>query len=121
MDVKNIENEIMKEAKVEEKVLKHALKDLSVTEKAEAETYKVHSLQVLVQYYLLYNNLQAVIKANISLEKSEKKEQSALGKVQEATHAHDIAVSSVHEAQNDLEVGWMNNKSKLTLAFLPRR
>jgi DUF438 domain-containing protein len=53
MDVKILENEIMKEAKVEEKVFKHALKDLSVTEKAQAETHKVHSLQVLVQYYLL--------------------------------------------------------------------
>ncbi|KAF8803734.1 hypothetical protein BYT27DRAFT_6717449 [Phlegmacium glaucopus] len=86
MDVKKIEHEIIKEAKNEENILKDALKDLSHTEKTVVKTHK------------------AATKADHSLEKSEKKEQSALGKVHEATHAHDIALSTVHKAQNDLEM-----------------
>jgi len=52
--VKKVENEIIKEAKNEEKVLKHTLKDLSHTEKAEVKTHKVRAYTIESRIYLKY-------------------------------------------------------------------
>ncbi|KAF9468792.1 hypothetical protein BDZ94DRAFT_1143210, partial [Collybia nuda] len=84
--LKKLEKEIVKEGKTEEDRVKHAMKELSSTEKAQTKTHK------------------AVHKAEATLERAHKKELEATKAVNKATHSHDIAVTNLHGAEQDIEL-----------------
>ncbi|KAF8971199.1 hypothetical protein BDZ97DRAFT_1346256 [Flammula alnicola] len=88
--VKKVEKEILMEANNEEKSLKNSIGDLAQIEKAENKAEK------------------AVVKADIKLEKAEKKEQSSLKDLYRAEHNHGIALVDVQKAQQELETSTRN-------------
>ncbi|PPQ66281.1 hypothetical protein CVT26_010965 [Gymnopilus dilepis] len=85
--IKKVEKEIVREAKDEERNLKRAVKDLSQTEKDVKKANKA-----------------STVKAEHDLEKSEKQEQTTLKNLFKAENIHDVAVSNVHRAQQNLEL-----------------
>ncbi|KAF4619825.1 hypothetical protein D9613_005457 [Agrocybe pediades] len=84
--IKKVEQEIVREAKNEEKALKNAVKDLNHTEK------DAHKAQ------------KSAAKAEKIFENSEKREQKTLKDVYKAENTHNIAVSNIHQAQHNVEV-----------------
>ncbi|PPQ77300.1 hypothetical protein CVT25_010882 [Psilocybe cyanescens] len=84
--IKKIEQEIIKEAKNEEKSLKNAVKDLH---HAEKDTNKAH---------------KSAVKTEHALEKAEKKEQSTLKNLYRAENAHNVALGNVTHAQHEFEL-----------------
>ncbi|TFK39029.1 hypothetical protein BDQ12DRAFT_722875 [Crucibulum laeve] len=84
--VRRMEKEIVREGRVEEKNLKHAIKDLSHLEKSETKAAKIAD------------------KAEHTLHKSEKKEQSTLNALNKATNKHDVAAANLHSAEQEAQV-----------------
>jgi len=84
--LKKVEKKIEKEAKAEEKHVQQVLKDLHSTEKSDANVTK------------------AVGKAQNALVKTEKKEESTLKAASKAAYKHDLAVTELHKAENDLRL-----------------
>ncbi|KAF9008844.1 hypothetical protein BDQ17DRAFT_80810 [Cyathus striatus] len=84
--VKQMEKQIAREGTIEEKNLKHAIKDLSNAEKVKTKAAKSEN------------------KAEHALDKAGRNEHAALQALGKATNKHDIAVANVHAAENSLQV-----------------
>ncbi|KAH9482891.1 hypothetical protein JR316_0004991 [Psilocybe cubensis] len=84
--IKKIEQEIVKEAKNEERSLKDVVKDLH---RAEKDTNKAH---------------KSAVKAEKALEKAEKREQKTLKNLYRAENAHNIALGHVTHTQHEFEL-----------------
>ncbi|KAF8975628.1 hypothetical protein BDQ17DRAFT_1267863 [Cyathus striatus] len=86
--VKQMEKQIAREGTIEEKNLKHAIKDLSNAEKVKTKAAKSEN------------------KAEHALDKAGRNEHAALQALGKATNKHDIAVANVHAAENSLQVSF---------------
>ncbi|KAF9535053.1 hypothetical protein CPB83DRAFT_843394 [Crepidotus variabilis] len=84
--LKKVETSIIREAKQEEKNLKHVVKDLGTTEKGVNKAHK------------------SADKAETMLSKAEKNEHQTLKNLNRAENNHDRAVANVHSAQNDMQM-----------------
>jgi hypothetical protein len=101
-ELKHLEKQILKEAKVEANQVKHTLKDVDATEKAVAKAQKV-----LAKFYLLYLRLtrtQSVNKAEKQNEKLSKKEAAAAQALNKAAHRHDSISTDLNSSERELKV-----------------
>jgi len=89
--LKKIEKKIEKEAKAEEKHVQQVIKDFHSAEKSDAKATK------------------AVGKAQNYLVKAEKNEEGMLKAANKAEHKHDLAVTGLHKAENDLRLKQQQN------------
>ena len=103
---RRMEKEILREAKNEEKALHAAIKDASHVEKERARAERVSRTEAPSPYEHSEadTTVQATLKADHSVEKAETKEHKTMKNMHKATHDHDVAVSKLHQAQDDLEV-----------------
>ncbi|KAJ6567257.1 hypothetical protein DFH09DRAFT_1471224 [Mycena vulgaris] len=85
-ELKHLEKQILKEAKLEASHVKHTLKDVDATEKAAAKAQK---------------SVGKAEKTNAKLSKQEAAAAQALNK---ATHRHDSVVTDLTSAERDLKL-----------------
>ncbi|KAJ7162597.1 hypothetical protein C8R43DRAFT_303041 [Mycena crocata] len=84
--VKKLEKQLTKEAKREDKEVKHTLKDIQSLEKQKTKTQK------------------ASIKAEQTIEKLAKVESATLRALNKATHQHDAVLVDLRSAERDAEL-----------------
>jgi len=99
-----LEKTIQKEAKAEEKNVQHALKDLKSAEKSDTSFQGQHLLSVDGLYAYIVVICRPFDKAEKSLGKTQKKEESTLAAANKAAHKHDIAATDLNKADKDLKV-----------------